>query len=99
MRLTSEEIAIIKRLVAEAYGPRAVVRLFGSQLDDAKKGGDIDLLVEAPETTARAIRTELRLQRTLEESLGGRKVDLIVHHRGERESAFVRIAKKEGVIL
>ncbi len=99
MRLKPEEIATIKRLVAEVYGPGAVVRLFGSQLDDRKKGGDIDLVVEVPESASREIGPELRLHRALEEALDERKVDLIVHHRGDREGPFVRIAKKEGMIL
>lgn len=99
MRLTAEQVAVIKRLVEEAYGPEAVVRLFGSQLDDRKKGGDIDLVVEVPESASREIWPELRLHRALEEALDGRKVDLIVHHRGDREGPFVRIAKREGVIL
>lgn len=99
MRLTPEQVAIIKRLVAKVYGPAAVVRLFGSQLDDRKKGGDIDLVVEVPESASREIGPELRLHRALEEALDGRKVDLIVHHRGDREGPFVRIANREGVVL
>ena len=99
MRLSAEEIAAIKRLVAEIYGPEAVVRLFGSQLDDRRKGGDVDLLVEVPPSAPRDLWPELRLHRFLEEALGGRKVDLIVHHRGDREAPFVRIAKREGVVL
>lgn len=99
MRLTAEEVDRIKRLAVEVYGPGAVVWLFGSQLDDSKKGGDVDLLVEVPENASRELGPELCLNRRLEEALGERKVDLIVHHRGDREGPFVRIAKKEGVIL
>jgi|DewCreStandDraft_4_1066084.scaffolds.fasta_scaffold00146_20 predicted nucleotidyltransferase len=99
MRLTAEQVATIKRLVAEVYGPEAVVWLFGSQLDDRKKGGDIDLVVEVPTGASREIWSELRLQRALEEALNERKVDLVVHYRGDREGPFLRIAKREGVIL
>lgn len=97
--MTVEEVDRIKRLVDEVYGPEAVVWLFGSQLDDSARGGDVDLLVEVPQDGSRELGPELRLHRRLEEALGERKVDLIVHHRGDREEPFVRIAKTEGVIL
>jgi uncharacterized protein YutE (UPF0331/DUF86 family)/predicted nucleotidyltransferase len=99
MRLTADEVATIRRLVAEAYGPEAEIRLFGSQLDPRGKGGDIDLLVELPASAPVDIWRELRLHAELEEGLGGRKVDLIVHRRGEEEGPFVRIAKQTGILL
>jgi predicted nucleotidyltransferase len=99
MRLTAEELATIRRLVAEAYGPEAEIRLFGSQVDPRGKGGDIDLLVELPASALVDIWRELRLHTALEEGLGGRKVDLIVHRRGEEEGPLVRIAKREGLRL
>ncbi len=99
MRLSRDEVAAIKRLVAETYGPGAVVRLFGSQLDDRRKGGDVDLLVEVEAEQPLELWPELRLARALEDALGGRKVDLIVHRAGEPEGPFVRIAKWEGVVL
>jgi predicted nucleotidyltransferase len=99
MRLTVDEVATIRRLVAEAYGPGAEIWLFGSQLDPRRKGGDIDLLVEVPEAAPADLRRELRVQVELEEGLGGRKVDLIVHRRGTEEGPFVRIAKREGLRL
>ncbi len=99
MRLRPAEIATIKRLVAQVYGPQARVWLFGSQLDDRAQGGDIDLLVELPASADRAIWPELRLHEALERALGARKVDLLVHHEGDPEGPFVRIAKKQGVRL
>src|SRR5699024_7149521 len=46
MRLSAEHAASIRRLVAEETGARAKVRVFGSRLDDTRRGGDLDLLVE-----------------------------------------------------
>ncbi|HEX6010851.1 MAG TPA: nucleotidyltransferase domain-containing protein [Geminicoccaceae bacterium] len=102
MRLTPEAIAAIKRLVAETYGPEATVRLFGSRVDDARRGGDVDLLVELSEAGPPGLDpfwTPLRLRRRLEEALRGRKVDLLVHRSQELAPPIVEIARETGVRL
>jgi predicted nucleotidyltransferase len=99
MRLDSRQVATIRRLVREAYGDAAVVRLFGSQVDNRRKGGDIDLLVEIPPEADQDLATELGLQRRLSEALDDRKVDLVVHVRGRAPRAIVRIARRDGVVL
>jgi len=48
MRLSEQHRQAILRVVGETCGPRARGRLFGSRLDDALRGGDVDLLVELP---------------------------------------------------
>lgn len=45
MRLTSNEVEIILHSAREIYGEGVRVYLFGSRTDDARRGGDIDLLV------------------------------------------------------
>ena len=45
MRLTEQQINIIQQVVASVAGDNARVTLFGSRVDDTKKGGDIDLLI------------------------------------------------------
>jgi hypothetical protein len=39
MRLTSKDIAAIEQAAHEAFVSRSTVRLFGSRLDDAWRGG------------------------------------------------------------
>ncbi|MDT8440010.1 MAG: nucleotidyltransferase domain-containing protein, partial [Wenzhouxiangellaceae bacterium] len=48
MRLTNNQIQAIKTAAAEIFGDEAEVWLFGSRIDDDKRGGDIDLYVELP---------------------------------------------------
>ena len=60
MRLTPEQVNIIKRAVADTFGNKARIWLFGSRADDHKRGGDIDLLIETEETdVTRIVKTEL----------------------------------------
>ena len=46
MRLKKENIEVIKILAKKYFGENAKVYLFGSRIDDNKKGGDIDLYIE-----------------------------------------------------
>ena len=41
MRLDPQHITAIKRLAAEQFGAGAQVRLFGSRVDDAARGGRV----------------------------------------------------------
>ena len=48
MRLSTEERAAVERAARRFLPPGSRVSLFGSRTDDARRGGDIDLLVEMP---------------------------------------------------
>lgn len=96
MRLTEEEQSVIKRIVAEIFGEDAALWLFGSRVDDAKRGGDVDLYVIPGE------RDDLFMKRVI--CLGKLEaalpypVDLVVaEHDASRP--IDRIALKTGVML
>ena len=98
MRLSAEEVDAIKAAAAEAFGADAVVRLFGSRVDDTLEGGDIDLHIEthapADEWRARGI-----FENALFRRIEPRKVDLILSRRGGIPRGFERIAYRDGVVL
>lgn len=48
MRLTPLQIKCIKQVAADVLGDQARLMLFGSRVDDTRRGGDIDLYVAAP---------------------------------------------------
>lgn len=49
MRLEKGELEGIKRAFQETFLPNDHLWLFGSRVDDAKRGGDIDLYIETSE--------------------------------------------------
>jgi predicted nucleotidyltransferase len=107
MRLTPSDVAAIKAIVAEHFGTAAVVRLFGSQVDDSRRGSDVDLVVETGEPWAAdgsGLMRELRCQIALEAALGDdiageRRVDLVVQWTDRPLPSIVAIARAQGVVL
>ena len=95
MRLTPDQTQAIRQRIHNHMGERARIWLFGSRVDDSRRGGDVDLYVEpetAPDLTAR-----LRCRSELADALD-LNVDLIVQQPG-RDLPIYRIAKQSGVWL
>ncbi len=90
MRLQKSEVAIIKETI-HAFDPKATVYLFGSRVDDTKKGGDIDLLIESDVIGLAEI---IKIKTKLLLRLGDRKVDIVY-----RKGAFFYQAKKRALQL
>ena len=81
MRLSEQEKTIIKSVIAEIFG-EARVYLFGSRLDESKRGGDIDLFVIAQDKSDlfhKKIKALAKLERTL-----CKPVDIVVHKNFDR---------------
>lgn len=98
MRLEPGEVKAIKAAAAHAFGADAVVRLFGSRADDARRGGDIDLHVEVPhdldEWKARA-RFEANLFARIEQQ----RVDIIIRKHDAPMNGIDVIAHRDGIPL
>lgn len=92
-RLNQAEQHLIKNAVL-AVDPEARIYLYGSRVDDSKKGGDIDLLVLSRSLT---FQEKLRLRAKLSECLGDQKVDLTV--ATDTHKPFMRLALNEGIEL
>jgi len=60
MRLDPKTLEIIKSEVANQLGPEAIIRLFGSRVDDNLKGGDIDLYIELNDVLENHIEAECK---------------------------------------
>ncbi|MBI5529192.1 MAG: nucleotidyltransferase domain-containing protein [Deltaproteobacteria bacterium] len=101
--MTREQIAAVRTLVKRHFGDDAEVWLFGSRADDAKKGGDYDLLVETslvqPDVIiALKIAFIAGLQSTA--FFEDEKIDVVVKRRASRfELPIYSVARTEGVRL
>ena len=78
MRLNSEQLADLKRLATESFGADAVVRVFGSRVDDVARGGDVDILVEVSTPIERPALAAARLAARMSRALLGRNVDVVL---------------------
>ena len=96
MRLTKDATNSIRHIVNQTCED-AKVWLFGSRVDDCRKGGDIDLYIEAG--TEIEMMERLRLMSKLQRALGFRKIDLIIHTPNSPERPIFRTAKKTGIRL
>ncbi|HWP00119.1 MAG TPA: nucleotidyltransferase domain-containing protein [Methylococcus sp.] len=99
MRLTQDQIAAIRQAVSESFGAGAEVWLFGSRVDDSKRGGDIDLLIRPdPAVTDQLLLRKIRLLGRLERTLGERKIDVVVEHPADSRP-IVQVAHETGIRL
>ncbi len=101
MRLTQEQVNIIKRAASDTFGDTASVWLFGSRVDDHKRGGDIDLLIETKETDVTTIvKTELAFMVKLQMQLGEQKIDVLVDYPTRKVTPPIfEVAKQTGILL
>ncbi|NOT17945.1 MAG: nucleotidyltransferase domain-containing protein [Sulfuriferula sp.] len=97
MRLSNDNRQIIRDTVREIFGAEANVRLFGSRMDDNKRGGDIDLLVELPVAIADVERKTLQLIARLQLRLGDQPIDVLVCDPSTPLHGIYEQALREGV--
>ena len=87
MRLSEYERTSIRDAVTN-FIPDAKILLYGSRTDDAKRGGDIDILI----LTAHEVdlRTRLSMEARMWEKIGEQKIDILIE-KPDALSRFGRI--------
>jgi len=99
MRLSSQHVKAIREVVRRECGASARVRLFGSRLDDARRGGDVDVLVELDEPVERPAVLSARLSAMISRRLQGRAVDVVLSAPNITRSPVHHTAEKDGRLL
>lgn len=93
MRLTKNEINIIKKLIS-SFDKDALVYLYGSRINDLLKGGDIDLLVISPYFS---FKDQLKIKAELSHQLGEQKIDLLITN--DTHLPFVQLILDTAILL
>lgn len=96
MRLSPEQIATVLSIAHEVMGDDVTVSVFGSRLDDDRRGGDLDVLVETAERRPLLQRAELKLR--LEAALEI-PVDILACARNTEATPFQALAIARAVRL
>jgi predicted nucleotidyltransferase len=102
MRLTPHDIQAIETAAREFFAPGSTVRLFGSRLDDQRRGGDIDLLIESPTALPpqKLVAQRNGFIASLYRHIGEQKIDVLIVPNGEPdERSIIRNARNQGRVI
>ena len=75
MRLSKRYVEVIKKYFFEFFG-NGEIYLFGSRVDDTKKGGDIDLYLILKEHS-NLFEKKIKFLSRIKKELGEQKVDIV----------------------
>lgn len=95
MRLKENELKSIKNLFAKVF-EHGDLYLFGSRVDDSKKGGDIDLYI-VPQSAYNLTSKKIDFLVLLKKAIDEQKIDVVIDRGKDR--LIDRIAKTTGVLL
>lgn len=95
MRLTLNQQQEIVKTFLEVF-EKGEIRLFGSRVDDTKKGGDIDLYVQ-PLSPQNIAEKRITFLAKLKRKIGDQKIDLVIAQEPERP--IDHAARQQGVSL
>ena len=101
MRLTNYQQETILQLFALYFSAGDSLWLFGSRVDAAKKGGDIDLYIETDNDDLMAInQKKIIFARELKKRLGDQKIDIIVNQlNANNKLKIYDEARSTGILL
>lgn len=93
MWLTAEQRKTIREAGLRLFG--VIPRLFGSRLNDAARGGDIDLFIPGDWSPPEAIPRRIRFCAERRRRLGDQKIDVVVENKAA-PSAIQNQAASQG---
>jgi len=95
MRLSKEYIGVIKNYFKEFF-KEGEIYLFGSRIDDSKRGGDIDLYLVVKEHQ-NLFEKKIKFLSRIKRELGEQKIDIVFNIDSNR--LIEKEAKRWGVKL
>jgi hypothetical protein len=80
MRLTEAQVKAIQDNFSVSFMEGYKIWLFGSRVDDSKKGGDIDLYIETNYNDLFIVtRKEIEFIANLKKIIGDQKIDIVIN--------------------
>ncbi len=95
MRISKQQHQAIKKYFLEVFHDGHIY-LFGSRVDDSKKGGDIDLYIDSPDRE-NLVHKKLNFLVKLKREIGYQKIDVVFNKGLNR--VIDNVAMKEGILL
>lgn len=95
MRISDEQKKLLKKNILTVL-PNAVIYLFGSRVDNNKKGGDVDIMVLADRELGWKEKSLIKYGYF--EKFGEQKIDIVSFLFNENDP-FKQITMKEGIRL
>lgn len=95
MRLSAEAINVIQDAFLRVF-EKGDLYLFGSRVDDTRKGGDIDLYVVADQQN-RLGEKRIDFLAQIKHKIGDQRIDLVIDRGTKRP--IDKIATSEGILL
>jgi predicted nucleotidyltransferase len=101
MRLTPLQLQIIQNAIEQHFGKQTKAWLFGSQVNDNARGGDIDLYLELDNNNEQQLFDfKLNFLIDLHKILGDQKIDVVIRRKGFNQTLPIyQIAKETGIQL
>ncbi len=97
MRLSMEVKTQIVNYAKRHFGENIRIYLFGSRVDDNKKGGDIDLFIEDVKTIDMSM--QIAFLKDIYKYVTQRKIDLLIKTPLTADKPVFHTAKQEGILL
>jgi len=99
MRLTKDQRQQIKEATSDLFGQSVEVILFGSRVDDNRRGGDIDIMVRTNGPVERPAVMSAKLATRLSRLLDGRNVDVVIQSDTLEHLPIHDVAERTGIRL
>jgi hypothetical protein len=95
--LTPQQRQVLTQTARDCFDPAVQVRLFGSRADDARKGGDIDLLIETQlQDPAQIARAHTQFLARVYMALGEQKIDVLIDYPSCQSQAPIYQLARQG---
>jgi len=95
MRLTQKQIEAISESFKEIF-QSGKIYLFGSRVDESKKGGDIDLYIDTDDKDNLSLK-KIDFLVSLKRKIGEQKIDVVISR--DKNRAIEQEAIKKGIEL